>query len=179
VTLVKHFFSVTDAGIYSAASFCGKILFFVVGFVPLMILPKAAQHAAAGKPAKGILVQGVALTAGLAGLGLAVFYLVPETIIRMSYGAAFVSAAPFLFEYGIAMSLLGITNVVVTYKIGLHRYGFVGPLLAVAILEPLAIVLFHRTLGGVILILLAVNAAALAFCLLGSFKARSLDGAAA
>jgi O-antigen/teichoic acid export membrane protein len=179
VTLVKHFFSVTDAGIYSAASFGGKMLFFVVGFVPLLILPKAAQHAVAGKPARTILMQGVALTAALAGVGLAVFYLVPQIVIRITYGAAFIGAAPYLFEYGVAMSLLGITNVVVTYKVGLHRFGFVGPLLAMAVIEPLAIAFFHPTLNAVIHVLLAANAAALLFCLIDSPKARLLGAVVA
>ncbi len=168
VTMVKHLFSAADAGIYSAASFCGKILFFVVGFVPLLVLPKAAQHAAGEKPARIILLQGVALTMALAGAGLCVFYLIPQTVVQVTYGAAFVGAAPYIFKYGLAMSLLGTTNVVVTYRIGLHRFAFVWPLLGVAALEPLAIAFFHWTLTSVIDVLLAVNVAALGLCLVRS-----------
>jgi O-antigen/teichoic acid export membrane protein len=178
VTLVKHLFTAADAGIYSAASFCGKILFFIVGFVPLLILPKAAQLGAAGKPTRVILLQGVALTMALAGVGLALFYIIPQTVVRVTYGAAFVGAAPYIFKYGLAMSLLGTTNVVVTYKIGLHRFAFVWPLLAMAVAEPIAIVFFHRTLTSVIDVLLIVNFVALTLCLVSSAKGRRLEQAA-
>ncbi len=78
------------------------------------------------------------------------------------------SQAPYIFKYGLAMSLLGTTNVVVTYRIGLHRFAFVWPLLGVAALEPLAIAFFHWTLTSVIDVLLAVNVAALGLCLVRS-----------
>ena len=179
VTLVKHFFSSADAGLYSAASFCGKILFFVAGFVPLLILPKAAERAALGKPTRPILVQGIALTVALAGIGLAVFWFAPQAVIRVTYGSAFVGASRYLFEYGVAMSLLGMTGVVVTYRIALHRFAFVWPLVAMAISEPLAIALFHGTLSSVINVLLFVNIAALVLCLIDSPKARSLGAVVA
>jgi hypothetical protein len=142
------------------------MLLFVVGFVPAIMLPKAAQRAAAGEPSRGVLLQGLALTAAMSAGGLAVFLVAPQLVIRVTYGAAFVSAATYLFRYGAAMSLLGITNVVVTYKIGLHRYNFVWPLIAMAICEPLAIQLFHSSLTSTINVLLVVNAIALTLCLL-------------
>ena len=167
IPLVKHFFSARDAGIYSAAAICGKMLFFVVGFVPALVLPKAAQRAAAGEPARAVLFQGLALTVALAASGLAVFLAAPQFVVRVTYGAAFVGAASYLFKYGLAMSLLGITNVVVTYKIGLHRYNFVWPLVCTAVSEPIAIQYFHTSLWSVINVLLAVNAVALTLCFLG------------
>jgi len=167
VPLVKHFFNARDAGIYSAVAICGKLLLFIACFVPAIVLPKAAQRAAAREPSRGVLLQGLALTAALSVAGLVVFLKVPQLVIRVTYGAAFVNAAPYLFRYGAAMSLLGITNVVVTYKIGLHRYNFVWPLIAMAICEPLAIHFFHSSLTSIINVLLVVNAVALTLCLLG------------
>lgn len=174
LALVKHLFAPEDAGTYGAASFCGKILFFIVGFVPLLILPKAAQHAARGSSSRLILAQGVALTALLAGAGLAVFFLAPRAVVTITYGSAFVSAAPYVFKYGAAMSVLGITNVVVNYGVGLHRFNFLLPLLAMAICEPLAISVLHSSLGQVIDVLLAVNAAALGLCLVLVVTGRKL-----
>jgi len=177
VALVKHLFTPPEAGIYSAASFCGKILFFVVGFVPLLILPKAAQRSIAGQPTGIVLLQGVAWTAVLALAGLAIFYVTPVAVVRMTYGNAFVGAAPYLFAYGAAMSLLGVTNVVVTYRIGLHRFAFVWPLLTAAAAEPLAIAFFHQTLWTVVNVILAINLAALLLCLTGIAKGRTSEPA--
>jgi hypothetical protein len=104
----------------------------------------------------------------IAGAGLALFYAIPQTVVSVTYGSAFVSAAPYVFRYGAAMSVLGMTNLVVTYGIGLHRFTFVWPLLAMALCEPLAIALLHRTLDQVIDVLLVVNLSALALCLAAS-----------
>jgi O-antigen/teichoic acid export membrane protein len=165
VPLVKHFFEPQKAGIYSAVSLCGKILFFVVGFVPVLILPKAAHRAAKGNASVGVLWQGLALMFVPASAGALAFFLFPQFIVRLTLGAAFTPAAPYIFEYGIAMVLLATTNAIVTYNIGLHRYIFVLPLIAVAVLEPTGIALFHASLQMVVEVMLATNALALIACL--------------
>jgi len=165
VPLVKHFFSATDAGIYSAVSVCGKMLFFLVGFVPMLVLPKAARRATAGLEPTRVLCEGLALTGALAALALASFELFSPLLVRITYGAAFLPAAKYVFAYGIAMALLAATNVVVNYKIGLHRYGFVVPLAIMAVVEPAAMQLFHATLWSIIDVLIVGNAVALAGCL--------------
>jgi O-antigen/teichoic acid export membrane protein len=166
VPLVKHFFSPMDAGIYGAISVCGKMLYFVVGFIPTLVLPKATHRAAHGSAPGAVLLQGLLMTFAFAAAGLALFFTVPGTIVKITYGAAFLPAAQYIFVYGVAMSLLAATNVIVTYKIGLHRYNFVLPVVAVAILEPVGIHLFHATLWQVIQVLLAGNALAFGLTLL-------------
>ncbi len=167
VPLIKHFFEPQAAGIYSAVSVCGKMLFFLVGFVPVLVLPKAAHRSAQGAASSGVLVQGIALMLAFGAVGLAVFYVVPNAVVRLTYGAAFVPAAPYIFTYGVAMTLLATTNVVMTYRIGLHRYGFVLPLIAIAIIEPVGLSIFHATLWSAIHVLLACNFIALVSCLIG------------
>jgi hypothetical protein len=63
------------------------------------------------------------------------------------------------------MTLLSATAVVVNYKIGLHHFAFVIPLVVVTIAEPVAIQFFHATLWNVIAILIIGNAAAVVACL--------------
>lgn len=174
VPMVKHFFDATDAGLYGAVAVCGKILFFLVGFVPTLVLPKAARDSLHGRPAGRVLLQGLALTALLAGCGLALFLFVPTLVVRVTYGVAFIPAAPYIFAYGLAMTLLAATAVVVNYKIGLHHFAFVGPLVLVTVAEPVAIQFFHATLWNVIAILIIGNAAALGSCLLADLIVSAL-----
>lgn len=170
VPLVKHFFSAHDAGIYGAVSVCGKMLFFLVGFVPTLVLPKAARHAVTGGRSGYVLLQGLFLTASLAFAALSMFALFGPMIVKITYGIKFLPAAKYIFMYGCAMALLAATNVVVNYKIGLHRHGFVLPLVFIAVAEPVAIQYFHATLWMVIDVLLVGNAAALAASLAISGK---------
>ena len=166
LVMVKHFFSARDAGLYGAAAFCGKILLLVVGFVPAMMLPKAARSAAGGGNGNAVLAQGIGITAAFATVMLGVFFLFPNTVVRVTYGADYALAAQYIFRYGVAMSLLGMSNVLVNYAVGMHRFAVVWPLAAIAIAEPVAITFFHTTLNSVINVLLATNLAATVLCLI-------------
>ena len=154
ILLVKHFFPPSIAGIYGVASLIGKMLFFVVGFVPTIILPKATHLAAVGKSPKHLLLEAAIAIGAISSVGLAVLYALPQQIIRIVAGSSFLGAAPYLLHYGAAMTLLATTSAAVTYKIGIHRFDFVVPLLIVAIAEIAAIATRHANIGQVIQVIL-------------------------
>lgn len=162
VPLVKHFFEPAQAGLYGAVSLCGRMIFFLVAFIPSVILPKVSARATQGESASTLLLQALGLTALLAGGVLAAFYLFPGAIVRITYGASFVGASHYIFLYGLAMMLLAGVSVVTTYKIGMHRFDFVWVLIAVLAAEIVGISLLHRTLMDVVVVLLCGNAVALA-----------------
>jgi O-antigen/teichoic acid export membrane protein len=159
--LVKHLFSPYEAGLYSAVSLVGKVLLFVVGFLPTIVLPKATARVARGESPLAILRQATIAIAAFCAAGLAGLYFEPWLALRVMSGTAFLSAAPYVFPYGLAMALLGAVTVVVNYKIGLHRFDFLVPLAAIAVLEVAAISLFHTSLWDVVRIVLAGNTLAL------------------
>jgi O-antigen/teichoic acid export membrane protein len=168
VLLVKHFFGATDAGLFGAVSLSGKVLLFTSSFVPTILLPKAVDKASRGESPNVLLLQSVVATAALAALVLAAFYAVPTLVVRALAGPAFVAAAPYLFPYGMAMTFLGTTTLIATYKIGLHRYDFAAPLAAICVGEIFVIALRHATLGQVISVLLVGHGAALLAAIRGT-----------
>lgn len=173
IVIVKHVFDAQTAGLYAAAALAGKILFFLVAFVPTIILPRAINRAAAGLPMAGVLLQAMSVIAALAGGGLVLFALAAPAVIRTLTGAAFLDAAPLLFPYGVAATLLAVLNTVVVYKIGVHRFGFVIPLAAAALIELIALALFHASPYQVIRIVILGDAAALIVALVTSPEARA------
>jgi O-antigen/teichoic acid export membrane protein len=181
VILVKHFFDAQAAGLYGAVSFAGKMLLLVVGFVPTIVLPKATSRANAGGNPAPILFQALAIVAALAGSGLIVFYFFPTRIVTTLAGNAFAAGGPLVFSYALAMVLLAALNVVVTFKMGAHRFDFIGPLVLCAVGEVVAIALRHQTLAGVVQILIVGNALGLAasFYRIDSSKPRAQSRAAA
>ena len=161
VIIVKHSFDSETAGLYGVTSLAGKMLYFVVGFVGTVLLPRAVNVSMSGRSAVPILLQAMGIVALFTGLGLLLYALVPARIVGMLSGNAFLGAAPLLLSYGVATTLLAATNIVVLFKIGIHRFGFVAPLTAVAVLELIAIATFHRTPLQVIQILIFADAVAL------------------
>ena len=161
VVLVKHFFSPKVAGIYSALSLTGKMLLFVVGFIPTVVLPKAASQASL-KASSTLLLKFAGLgTLAISGCGLLSFYCFPALAIRVVAGAAFLQASQYVFQYGVIMTVVGAIGLVTTYKIGLHRFDFLAPLLIAVVAEIVAISFVHRTIWDVMNILLLGHCAAL------------------
>jgi len=174
VVVVKHFFDAHDAGVYAAASLAGKILFFLVGFAPTVLLPKAVHAHSRGENAIPALSGAMGMVIVLAAAGLIGFLLAGKAILHALVGPAFVAAAPLLPLYGLAMSLLGVTNVIAAYSIAIHRFAFSVPLVVLAVGEIVSIGLYHPTLFGVVTVLVLGNALALAVVALASLK-RSAD----
>lgn len=165
VVIVKHVFDERTAGLYGATALAGKMLFYLVSFVPAVLLPRAANLAIGGKPVLPVLLQALALVGVFAGCGLFLYASVPGLVVATLAGGAFVDAAPLLFLYGVAATFLAALNTAVLFKLGIHRFDFVVPLAAVTLLELLAFALFHDTPQRVIEILIAANACGLAVTL--------------
>ncbi|MGC1759090.1 MAG: hypothetical protein WA742_07020 [Candidatus Cybelea sp.] len=160
VVLVKHFFDAHSAGLYAAASLGGKTLLYLVGFVPTVLLPQAADRHARGAETREVLVGSLLMFAGLSIFGLFVFRYFGTQVLHALVGRAFDAAAPLLVTYGLAMVLLALTNALTAYGIATHRLAFTVPLLIATIGTLAAIVVFHTTLATVVEILVVGNAIA-------------------
>ena len=161
VVLVKHFFDPKTAGIYSAVSLAGKVLLFILGILPTVLLPKATSHAARGESAVGLFVQAFGVSILISVSGLLVLAFVPDFVVSVMAGNAFRAAVPYLFEYGVAMACLGNTLVVAAFKMALHQFNYVIGLLLVTAGEIAAVYMLHDSLGSIIHILLVGNGLAL------------------
>ena len=160
LVLVKHFLDPRLAGLYGALSLVGKTFFFVVSFVPTIVLPKAADRAARGQSTLPLLAQAAVAIVSVAGLGLGFVFLFPTFTIALMAGPAFLAAGPYVLPYASAMTLLAATNIAVSYRTGLHTFTFVVPLVAIAVGEIVALQFIHRTLGEIVSVVLVGHAIA-------------------
>ncbi|MBV8150211.1 MAG: hypothetical protein JOY59_01535, partial [Candidatus Eremiobacteraeota bacterium] len=162
IVVVKHFFAPLEAGIYSAVALTGKVLLFLVGFVPLLVLPRAAARTAQGRGSIDVIVVAAAFLLAASGIVLLVFAARPLLVVRVMTGDAYLAAAPYILTYGIAMTLLSATQVLATFNAGLHRFGFVLPLGAVALAEVAGLILVPHHAPDVVRVLEIGNVCALA-----------------
>jgi O-antigen/teichoic acid export membrane protein len=166
VVLVRHFLSPHDAGLYGVLSLTGKVIIFSVSFLPTVLLPKAVERTAKGESARPILLQAIGATAVLSLAVLAIYWSVPDLVVRVMAGSAFENVAPQVGRYGVATALLAATTLTATYKIGIHRFGFVPRLCAVAVSETIAISFFHGSIAQVVSLVLGANVLALLMTLI-------------
>jgi O-antigen/teichoic acid export membrane protein len=162
VLLVKHFFSPRDAGLYSVVSLAGKVLYFLVGFIPAVVLPKVTARVSRGESAAVVLIQAGLCIVGICGSALCFVFLAPGLVVRVMSGDAFSAAAPLVFPYACAMTLLALSGAAVAYKVGVHRFDFVPFLWIVALGEVAALAFLHGSLAQVVRVLLVGHACAAA-----------------
>lgn len=162
VILVKHYFSPVEAGVYSGVAVAGKIVLFIAGFVPAIVLPKAAARASNGQRTTSVLLQGLGLSACASIAVLVVISLAPQFFLRVMSGNAYLSGASYLPMYALAMAFLASASTVANYQIGLHRFHFIGPFIALFAAEIGAMLAFHNSIHDILLALVFGNAALLA-----------------
>ncbi|MGB8910526.1 MAG: hypothetical protein WCC84_17410 [Candidatus Cybelea sp.] len=160
VVLVKHFFDPHAAGLYAAASLGGKMLLYLVGFIPTVLLPQAADRHARGVTTRDVLIGSLAMFSVVAFCGLFVFRYFGITVLHALVGHAYDAAAPLLVTYGSAMVLLALTNSLTYYGIATHRLAFTAPLLVCTLGTLAAIATIHPTLETVVRIMVVGNAVA-------------------
>jgi O-antigen/teichoic acid export membrane protein len=165
--LVRHFFSAYVAGLYSAASLVARTVYIVIGFLPVVLLPKAAQGAAAGKQSTHLLAASGLLIAVVAAFALGASVFAPGLLLRVLAGRAFTAAGPFVLPYVAALVALAAANAIANYKIGLGRFEQVGPLTLIAIAQIVVVLFRHDSVHEVLLAILIGDVCALIVSLYG------------
>lgn len=160
VILVKHYFAPHEAGLYAAASLGGKMLLYLVGFVPTVLLPQAADRHARGARTREVLAGSLTMLVTVALCGIFVFYFFGLDVLHALVGHAYDAAAPLLVRYGLAMVLLALTNSLTYYGIATHRLGFTLPLFVCTLGTLSAIIAIHPSLNAVVEIMVLGNFAA-------------------
>ena len=150
VVIVKHFFSAHEAGLYSAASLCGKILLYLVGFVPAILIPQATHRHARGERTRFTLWSSIVFVAIVSIVGVAAYRVAGGILLHALVGTAFNGALEILPTYACAMALLALTNTLGSYALATHRLSFVAPLLIATIGTLATLVVVHPSLAAVV-----------------------------
>lgn len=154
--LVKHFFSPHDAGLYAVISTLGKIILFGTGPIGTVMFPLVSQRKARGQSFQKIFLLSLVLTLAIATFVLLTYYFFPQLVIRL-LNASYIEASPYLFWYGIFITLFTIALLFISFYLSLGKTKVViFPLLA-SILQIAGIWFFHSTIMMVIAVSIAVT----------------------
>lgn len=138
VLLVKAFFDAETAGGYAGIATVAKVIFFLTASIGQVMLPAVRMEQPKNKNRR-FLIKSFGLLAGLGGVALAVFALLPGLVIAVLMGKNFVDYAYLLPLLSLSMFFISIINLIVSYYIALRRYqvGFIviaGVVLTIALL---------------------------------------------
>lgn len=162
VFLVRHFFAPEEAGLYTGASVLGRIILFLPGAVSTVLFPKIAENEVQGKPHRGLLYKGLALTTLISGGACLFFVIFPGFSLSVLLGTEYAGAENLVPLYSVAMFMFSLSVVFIYYHlaVGQTAYFFVLLLhMAMWIALPYA---FRESPIQVLLTLLGINVSLLA-----------------
>ncbi len=150
VLLVKHFFSSSEAGVYSTLSLLGKMLYFGAGSLIGLLVPLTAraqaQNSSGSKPFF-ILLSIVSFV----GISIWLSYLLfPHFIVQTLLTGKGLVALPYLTRYSLGMLFLALSSCFVAYNLAKKNYLPARLVLFAALLQGILISLFHNSLGQVV-----------------------------
>lgn len=150
--LVKHFFPNFEAGIYAALSSLGKIILFGAGPVVFVMFPMISQKYSNREKYARIFFLSLGFTLLVCGALLALFYFIPDYVIRYSVGSSYLGATGILFLFGVFMSLVSLSNLMINLQLAIKRTSVVILPSIAAIAQIVLINFFHSSLHEVIII---------------------------
>lgn len=151
ILIVKRFFISEEAGLYAALALIGRIVFFATWSVVTVLFPIVAQKHQKGEPHRHMLAISLGLVGAISFIILLAALIMPEFIINILFGPAYLSVAPLLWLYALATTLYAMANVVINYRLSTNNG--LGTTLALlgGITQVVGLWLFHATLRQVVI----------------------------
>ena len=157
IILVRHFFPPFEAGLYSALSTLGKMIFFAASPVTTVILPMVSEAQAANENFKRIAASGLALIGLIIAGSVVVLGFFPKIMVMVLFGEKYLAMVPLVINFSVAIAIFTINvallNIFLALKITLPTI-FVS---LTALLQIIMIILFHQSLGIIINIFIVLS----------------------
>jgi len=157
VVLVKHFFSSFEAGLYSAISVLGRIVFFASGVVPAVMFPLVSERFENGVKYRHFLNQSFLIVGGVSFLITIIYFLFPSLMIKILYGESYLKASFYLGIFAVFISFYSLSNLLVNFFLSIRKTQVAGICLLAAFLQIILISFFHQSLLEVIKISLIIS----------------------
>ncbi|MFH2058542.1 MAG: oligosaccharide flippase family protein [Pseudomonadota bacterium] len=157
ILLVKHFFSVDEAGIYASISVLGRTIYYVPSAIIMAMFPLVSETHTLKTDPFHLLKKAIGTTIILAGSVLIVLVAFPEFMLSMLFGPNYIVGAAPLRLFSIAMFFLTLVFVYATFLLAIEKRNFLYVLLIGLITEIVLITYFHHSITHVLIVVLSVS----------------------
>jgi len=150
IILVRNLFPGVESGYYAALSVLGKIIFFATFPVTMVLFPLVSERHAANKRYINLFFIGIALTLGLAGLIVLIYYSLPEIMVTLLFGTSYIRIASLLGIFGIFIAVYSLCSLFANFYLSIHKTIISLFVLGASLLQIVLISFFHKNLLQVI-----------------------------
>ncbi len=153
ILFVNHYFRGEPAGWYSAVANLGRIIVFGTAAIAQVLLPLASERFDRNENHWLIMRKALLFTGGAGLAAILLYALVPDFLIRLFYGDAYLGAVSLLGPMALVMTLYALINLFVTYFISVKDWSFLGILILTVLVQIGGIVYYHQSLTQIIVVL--------------------------
>ncbi len=150
ILIVKHFFEHKEAGLYASLALIGRVVYFIIWMLIMVLLPKVIQAKKDGGNPQKILKDYIKFILILTTSLITCCYLFPETIITLLFGEDYISLGYLLYKYALATSLFALGNLFVYYFLSLSEYKPVLLAMLFGVAQVVLLIIFHNSLAQVV-----------------------------
>jgi len=156
IVLVKHFLFAQEAGFYAALAVLGKIIFFASSPIIMVMFPMVSERHANGKKYHSLLNLSFVLVFLITlGIGL-IYFLFPELMVNILYGAEYLPAASYLVFFAIFLGLYSFSFLFTNFFLSIRKTKIVILPVLAAIAQIVLISIFHQDLIQIIRVSIGV-----------------------
>jgi O-antigen/teichoic acid export membrane protein len=149
ILVVKHYFDAHVAGLYAAVAAVARVIFFLTASISQVLISAVRMHHTPAKN-KALLVKSAMLLGGLGAPALALLCFAPTPIIRLLMGGSYEGLAAVLPRLAIAIFIVSVINLLVSYYLALRRYG-IAVAVALGVVVTYGLLLWqHQTPAAVV-----------------------------
>jgi len=151
VILAKHYLDPHGAGIYGSLNKIGTILYFGTLSVSQVLFPRVVEAVARNRHPVRLLLLSAGITTALGAGAIVIFAALPGLVVGVLFGARFADATRYILAVGFIGLGLSLDNLLVQFFMAVHDRAFVPILAAGCALQAVLIVVFHGSVGQIVL----------------------------
>jgi O-antigen/teichoic acid export membrane protein len=149
ILVVKHYFSPTQAGLYTGISIISNIIFYVTSPFASVMIP-SIRPSSSDSSNKQVLKRSLLTTFIVGGLVLVIFLIAPHLVVLILLGNKYAVYSSFLRGLALSMFALSLATLLIYYHIGLRHY-LVAPTVIIGLISTLALLgSRHASMGMVV-----------------------------
>jgi len=114
VILIKHFFSPSEAGIYSSLSVLGKVIFYASSSLTYVLFPVIAERKELRQNHTKLASVALGSVGALSGGLTVLYFLFPTTVVHILYGPTYNAAIPYVGLFGIFISFFSLDSMLLS-----------------------------------------------------------------
>ncbi len=157
IVLVRHFFSGTESGYYSALSVLGKIVYYGASPIVFVVFPMVSESHARGDRYQKFLIGGFAITLAICSAITIIYFTASNLMVNLLFGPKFSPIAPLLGLFAVFISIYALGSLLANFYLSIHKTTSSIIVAVAAIAQIILINFFHANLSQVIWVSIIVT----------------------